>query len=126
VNEVRRSFRMARSASGVLTGLTPLRNRLFRETGLGVVMGQQLRLGLGGIAEALGQRARETGVILLPDRCEQRLIRGVLDQRVLERETGFRNETSLVEQPRIHQPDEIAPDKLLAEQGDGEEPVVAE
>ena len=62
----------------------PVGNGLRDETRLGVVMRQQLGLGLDGLGKLRFQHLGNALVILLPGALEQRLIGRVLDQGMLE------------------------------------------
>jgi len=82
--EVTDRFHVRRSLDGSFPGVQPVRQGLFHETRLGVVMRQQLGLSVFGFGKALFQRPGDLLVILLPLALEQRLIGCILDQRMLK------------------------------------------
>ena len=77
-------FLVGRAPDGALAGALPVRNSLGTEPGLRVVMGYQLGLRLGGLRELRGQRFGNPLMILLTHGAQQRLVGGLLDERVLE------------------------------------------
>ena len=64
------------------------------------MMGEQFRLRLFGLREALLQHLGDLLVILLAFALEQRLIGGVLNQRVLEEIRRLRRQPTLIDQLR--------------------------
>jgi hypothetical protein len=89
-------FHIGRAVAGLLACPLPVVHRLLRETCLGVVLGHQLRLGLHGCGETGFQNPGNALVELLPDAAQQRLIRGLLNQRMLEHIRRLRRYTPLV------------------------------
>ncbi len=69
-------------------GLQPVRQRARRLARLGPVLRDAL--GVGASGRAALQRQRDSLVILLARSLQQRLVRGILDQRVLDRVAAFR------------------------------------
>ena len=68
-----------------------------------VMVGQQLGLRRDRVGEPGFQHLRNLLVVLPPRAVEQRLIRRILDQRVLEEVGGLWRQSTLVEQLRCHQ-----------------------
>jgi hypothetical protein len=66
-------------------------------------MRQQFRLRLDRLGKALGHHLRNTLVILLASAPQQRLIRGVLDQGMLEEVCRLRRHPPLVQELCLHQ-----------------------
>ena len=98
LGEVTDRFHIGRALAGSLPCLLPVGNGLLDEARLGVVMGQQLRLGLDGLGKLLLQHLGNLLVILLPFALEQRLIGGVLNQRMLEEIVRLRRQPALIDQ----------------------------
>ena len=96
----------------------PVGDGRLRAAGRGVVMGQQFRLRLDGSGNWASKHLRNLLVILLPGALEQRLIGGILDQRVLEAIRRLRREAPLVEQFRVHQLSPARAATLASSSGD--------
>ena len=62
----------------------PVADRRFRQARGGEVMGQGLRLALASVRKPLFERFGDARMQLLSPAFEERLVGGVLDQRVLE------------------------------------------
>jgi len=73
-------------------------------SGLGVVMRQQPRLPLSGFGEVLLQHRGDTDVELSPPAAQQRLVGGVLKQRMPEHIDGVRWLTAMVKKLGLHEP----------------------
>ena len=67
-----------------LTRPLPMGHRRCAEARLGVMMCQQFGLGLHRLGKLRLQHLRNTLVVLLPCALQERLIGGLLDQRMLE------------------------------------------
>ena len=76
---------------------------MLHTSGFGVVMRQQLGLGLASLWELCLQHLCNALVILLPRALEQRLIGRLLDEGMLEQIRGLWWHTALVEQLGLHQ-----------------------
>ncbi len=81
--------------------LPPIPDRLLRQTRLGVVMGQQFRLALGGVRKARLQSLGNLGVVLPPAVFEKRLISCVPYQRLFEPVAHIGRRAVAVEQTRL-------------------------
>ena len=77
-------FGIGRALARSLPCLLPVGNGLRYEPRLGVVMRDQLGLGLDGLRKLLLQHLSDLLVILLPGALEQRLIGRILHQGMLE------------------------------------------
>ena len=95
--------RLAERWMALLPGPLPVGDGLRLEPGLGVVMRQQLGLGLAVLGKLRLQHLRNALVILLPRALQQRLIGRVLDQGMLEDIRRLRRQPPLVEQLRLHE-----------------------
>src|SRR5712691_7023433 len=102
--EMPQSFDMGGALDGTPASLLPVANSLLQQTGFGVVMRQQLGLGRGSVKKLLRQDLGNALVDMLPSTLEQRLIGGVLDQRVVENIAGLRWYTALIDDLDLHQP----------------------
>jgi hypothetical protein len=78
----------------------PVRDGLADESPLQIVMRHQLRPRVGDVGEALGERPRDAAVGLLACAPEQRLIRDVVGQGVLERVLALGKQGGLIEELR--------------------------
>jgi hypothetical protein len=97
-------FRIGRTLQGALTSHVPVGQSLCAQARLGVVMRQQLRLRLGRVRKPLRQHLGKALMVLLPRAPEQRLIRGILDERMLKGIGCLWWYTSLVDNLRLDQP----------------------
>ena len=77
-------FHVRRALHGLLAGALPVRKSLFEKSRLGVVMSQQLRRSARRVIALPFEGAGDLAMILLPRGLEQGLVRGILDQCVLE------------------------------------------
>ena len=89
---VRRALRRA------LPGGQPVRDGLRTQTGLGVMVRQQLGLGLADLGELRLQHLGNALVVLLAGTLQQRLIGRVLDQGVLETVRRLRWQPLLIQE----------------------------
>ena len=69
---------------GLLPGALPVGNRLRTKPRLGIVMREQFGLSVFRLSQSFLQLVSDLLVIVLPGAFEQRLIRGILNQRMLE------------------------------------------
>ena len=102
---------MGRASSGAFASPLPVGQGVRRQTGLGVVVGEQLGLGLGQVGKALDQYLRRALMILLPRAPQQRLIGRILHQGMLERIGGVRRHAPLVEHLGLHQLHQATPQR---------------
>ena len=82
--QVADGFQMGRAVAGVLTRPLPVEHCLLGEARLGVVIRQQFRLGLGGLGKLRLQHLGNVLMVPLASAPQQRLIRRILDQGMLE------------------------------------------
>ena len=76
---------MGGARAHTLASSHPVGHGLGRESRLSIVMGQNFRLRFSCIGELLAKNIRNASMEFAPAGLEQRLVRCVLDQRVLER-----------------------------------------
>src|SRR5712671_6188608 len=100
---MRDGFHMRRTPGCLATRTLPVANGLLGESRFGVVMRQQFGLGLGGLGKARLQYLRNTPVILLASTPQQRLIRSVLDESMLEHVGRLRRHTPLVHELCVYE-----------------------
>ena len=86
----------------MLTRTLPVRDGLGPEAGFCVMMGYQLRLGLGNVGKLRRQHLGNMLMILLARALQERLVGGILDEGVLEDLLAARRQTALVDQFGIH------------------------
>ena len=96
-------FLVRRALRGALAGPLVVCHRLRRKTRLIVVPRDHLGRGRDALGEAFFQHLGDARVELLARALEQRLVRRVLDQRVLEGVGRRRRRAALVEQLGVHQ-----------------------
>ena len=96
--EVADGFPMGRAVAGVVTRLLPVVHRLRSTARGGIVLGDQLRLGLHERGEPRFYDLRNLLMDLLAGPLEQRSIGGVLDQGMLEPIPRPRRPSALVEE----------------------------
>ena len=94
---------MRRVPRRALARLEPIRHGPFGGARFAVVVGQQLGLRLDDLRELALQQLGDLPVILLAGAPQQRLVGGVLDQRVLEDVAGPRRPAALIEQLGLDQ-----------------------
>ena len=87
-------------------------------------MRQQFGLGLHGLRKLRLQHLRNTLVVLLPGALEERLIGGLLDQRMLEDIRRLRWQPLLVQELRLHQLVQPALDGRLIPRRDGPQQLI--
>src|SRR5215471_14556284 len=88
----------------LLSSFQPVADGLFGEAGPAVMVGKHLRLGDCLLRETLCHGARDGRMYLLPFAAEEAVIRGVLNQGMLERESGARRRASSEHQLRLLEP----------------------
>ena len=101
--QVSNSFRQCHSAQRALPGGDPVRHRALIQRGLREVTSQQFRPVGHDVGELLLQHLRDLGMQLLALRFEQRVVGGVLHQRMLEGIGRCRWRTLAEDQSRIDQ-----------------------
>jgi hypothetical protein len=84
VSELRYCLDQRRSRQRPLSGFAPLHGRLFDLPGLGVMPRQQLRLVLGDFRKPTLQSFGDAGMQRMARFTQQRAIRRILHQRMLE------------------------------------------
>src|SRR6516225_6278534 len=67
-----------------MTGLAPIGNRFFDESGLGIMLGEKLGLGFHQLGGKGFERLGDLRVQLLPSAAQQAAVRRILHQSVLE------------------------------------------
>jgi hypothetical protein len=82
--EVTNSLNISRALSGSLTGILPIGKGLLDKARLRVVRCEQLRLGFLCVQKTFFQHLTDPLVKLLAAALEERLVSGVLHERVLE------------------------------------------
>ena len=97
-------FQIGRAVAGVLARLLPVGNGLLRASRLGIVMRQQLGLSLDDGGKLRLEHLSDALVVLLPGPLQQRLIRCVLDQSMLEDIGRVRQQATLVEHFCVEEP----------------------
>ena len=102
-------FGIRRVLRGTLPSLVPVRQGLSLEARFRVVPGQQFGLGDRSLGELRRQHLGNTLVILLSRALEERLIRRLLDQGMLEQIGGLRQCAALVEHLSLHELHQAAP-----------------
>ena len=91
-------FLIGRALDRPFAGPLPVHRRRSRQAGLGIVVRDQLRAGLDRIGEVALEQFGDLAVILQARAPEQRLVGGVLDQRMLEDVARTRRPAALIEQ----------------------------
>src|SRR5687768_14850704 len=94
-------LRICREFCCLLPSFQPIADCLFGEAGPAVMVGEHLRLVDHLLRETLHYGARDGCMYLLPFTAEQAVIRGVLNQGMLERESGVRWRASSEHQLRL-------------------------
>src|ERR1700692_3170361 len=94
---------MSRVLARSLPSLLPIKNGLVRQPRFGVVMGQEFGLRFSYFGERLSENIRGAAMEFAPTRLEQRLVSGVVDQRVPELVARVRRDAAHVQQFRIGQ-----------------------
>ena len=94
------------------------------QAGRRVVMRQQLGLGLHRLSEPRFQHLRNPLMVLLPSASQQRLIRHILEQSMLERIRRLRRHPLLVEHLRLDELHQAAPHRQFIQGRHGSEQVV--
>jgi hypothetical protein len=87
-----------RALQGTLPSALPVGERLRTQARLGVMVRQQFRLGLHRLGKLRLQHVRNALVILLTCTLQQRLIRGILNEGMLEEVRRLRQESPLIQQ----------------------------
>ena len=100
--------------------------RLLGQTRLTEVMGEQLRLRLGGLRELRFQHVGDPPMELLALSLDQRVVQGVLEQRVLEDVTAAGRPALRVQDLRLHQLRQFALQRRLVQVRDGGQYLVTE
>ena len=101
--EMPNRFGIGRTLGSTLARLLPIGQGLCHQACLRIVMRQQLGLGLAEVGKAHLQYLRNALMVLLTGAAQQRLIRCVLDQGVLEEVRRLRRQPLLVQQLCLHQ-----------------------
>ena len=101
--EVAQGFLISRVLERPLSCPLPVRERRLVLPRLGVVVGDQLRLGINRLRKALLEHLCNTLMVLLAGALEQRLIGCILDQGMLEEIRRLRGQPLLIEELRLHQ-----------------------
>ena len=96
--EVRNAFEVRRPFDRALARSLPIVDRPLGQTGLRIVVGHEFGLRSGRQRESFDEGVGNARVKLLPPAHEHRLVRGLLDQRVLEEVRGIGRHTALMEQ----------------------------
>ncbi len=94
-------LRVGVDRGGLLGAADEVLHRLVVHVGARVVMREELRLRAHDLRVAVLQELGDLAVVVLPRPPQQRLVRGVLDQRVLEDVLRARAPPALVEQLRV-------------------------
>src|SRR5215475_5227332 len=119
-------LRMGRALYSSLTCQLPVVDGRFNEPRFGVVMRQQLRLGLDGLRKAGCQDLPNALMILLPGASEQRLIGCLLDEDVLEHVGSLGRCAMLLEELGLDELMQLALQGRLVKMRDGLEQLKAE
>ena len=101
--EVSDCFHMSRTPARSLPCALPVGDGLRDKARLGVVMGQQFRLGLLSFRKSFLQHLGNPRVILLPFALQYRVIGRLLNQSMFEEVPGLWRQSSLVEQFGFHE-----------------------
>jgi hypothetical protein len=107
--EVRTRFGIRGACDGALPGLVPVGKCFGLEAGFCVVVGKQLGLRGRSLGKLRRQYLGSALVVVLSGALEERLIRRLLDEGMLERIHGLRRYPSLVEHFSLHQLPEAPP-----------------
>ena len=83
---------------GPFSGLIPIRQGLFLQPGLGIVMGPEFGVKVAGFREMRGQGARNPLVVVLPPTFQQGLVGRILNQGVFESVLGIGPDAMLVQE----------------------------
>jgi hypothetical protein len=110
-----------RSPHCVLGGPLPKGDRRCRQPGLAIVVRDELRAALDGVNEALLQQFRDLAVIMLAGAPQQRLVGGILDQRVLEDVARARRPAALIQQLSLDEAAESIAQARLVDQAGSDE-----
>ena len=97
LGEVGDRFRVRRAAHRLFGRGPQIRDCGLSEIGAGVVVSEELGLGLHHVRKSLLQRLRDLAVVMMPPVAHQRLVRRFLNQRVLE-SVASRGRIPLLEQ----------------------------
>ena len=103
LGEVTDRFDIGRALHGAEPGPLPVTHGGRTEAGLREVMGEQLGLRFDGFGKPLDQYLRDPLVILLPVALQQRLIGGILNERMPERVDDVGGQAPPVEQSGLHE-----------------------
>ena len=109
-----------------LAGPPVVRDRGRDHARLLVMPREHLGLGLGTLRETRLQCRADARVELLARSLQQRLVRRVLDQRVLEHERGVRRLAAHEQDARVDQPRQVPPQRRVVPIGDRREQRVRE
>jgi hypothetical protein len=99
---MRQSFGVRRSRDRLFTGSQPISSCGERQGRLSEVMGDEFRPRLCILGKLLHHYLRDTLVVLLTGAAQQRLIGGILDERMLERIGGLRRHPPLVHELSVY------------------------
>ena len=88
---------------GALPRLVPIRNGALLQAGLGVVVRDELGLLLDDVFEPLREHLGDAAVLILARALEHGLVRGVLDEGVLEDVARIGRHPGLVEHLGVHE-----------------------
>ena len=103
LSEMTDRFCIGRSLHRLLARHLPMDDRLLAETRLAVVISEKLRLSFSGLRKSLLQYLGNPPMVTLPLTPQQRLVSGILNQRVPEPVARFRRNPLLEYQLRIRQ-----------------------
>ena len=109
-----------------IAGAQPERHRFPGQAGVGIVPGEQGRLGLPGLRPESLDRAGDGGMQLLSLVGQHPFVGRLLYQGVLERVDGLGDFPAARGEPRVRQPGEAAVECLLAHRRHGHEQLVTE
>ena len=119
-------FALRRSLPRPQPRLEPVADRLLGQARLGEVVGEQLRLRLGGLREPRLQHLGDPPVELLPLALDQRVVQRVFEEGVLE-DVGAPGRPALrVQDLRLHQLGQLGLERRLVHARHGGEQLVAE
>ena len=125
-SEMRDGFRKGESLNRDRSGSQPQRRRGLVLAGGRIVVGQQFRRIVAGFGPAIFQQARNIGVQLSAPALEERIVSGVLNEGVGEREDRIRNLAVAGGQPRCRQKPQSGFQRLHLHQFETGDELVAE
>ena len=117
--QLRHRFRHRRPGGGPLTGLAPIGDRSFDESGLGVMPREKFGLAVHQLGRMGFERFGDLRMQLLPRAPQQAAMRRVLHQRVLEAIDRVGRRAPLEHQLGTDKPTERSLQLLLRKTGDG-------